>query len=244
MEAILTPEIWIAMGMSFLSGIIRGFSGFGAAMTLAPVFAILFTAPQAVATMAGLGVLASLQLQPMVLKEVKFREILPIILTALPGIPLGASLLLLLDPELMRRGISAMVLLMVLVLMTGWRYPGKPGIPGTLLTGGISGLINGSTGVGGPPVVLFLLAGPNPAAVNRANMITFYTFINGFTFLSLGAMGIVRSETLWRIALLLPVQVVSLFLGHWLFQRATDTIYRRMAYGVLLVIALFGLVYR
>lgn len=243
MEAILTPEIWIAMGMSFLSGIIRGFSGFGAAMTLAPVFAILFTAPQAVATMAGLGVLASLQMQLIVLKDVKFREILPIILTALPGIPLGATLLLWLDPELMRRGISAMVLLMVLVLMTGWRYPGKPGITGTVLTGGISGLINGSTGVGGPPVVLFLLAGPNPAAVNRANMITFYTFLNGFTFISMVYLGIVVPETLWRIALLFPVQVSSLFLGHWLFQRATDAIYRRIAYGVLLAIALFGLTY-
>ncbi len=128
MEALWTQEIWIAMGMSFLSGIIRGFSGFGAAMTLAPVFAILFTAPQAVATMAGLGVLASLQMQSIVLKDVKFREILPIILTALPGIPLGATLLLLLEPELMRRCISGMVLLMVLVLMTGWRYPGRPGI--------------------------------------------------------------------------------------------------------------------
>lgn len=231
------------MGMSFLSGIIRGFSGFGAAMTLAPVFAILFTAPQAVATMAGLGVLASLQLQPTVLKDVKFRETLPIILTALPGIPLGASLLLLLDPELMRRGISAMVLLMVLVLMTGWRYPGKPGIWGAMLTGGLSGLINGSTGVGGPPVVLFMLAGPNPAAVNRANMITFYTFINGFTFLSLVYLGIVGSGTLWRIALLLPVQTASLFLGHWLFHRATDVLYRRIAYGMLLAIALFGLSY-
>ena len=127
--------------------------------------------------------------------------------------------------------------------MAGWRYPGKPGIIGTVLTGGISGLINGSTGVGGPPVVLFLLAGPNPAAVNRANMITFYTFINGFTFLTMVWLGIVVPETLWRIALLFPVQVASLFLGHRLFQGATDAIYRRVAYGVLLAIALFGLTY-
>ena len=243
MEALWSQEIWIAMGMSFLAGIIRGFSGFGAAMTQAPVLAILFSAPQAVATMAGLGVLASLQMQPMVLKDVKFREILPIILTALAGIPLGATVLLLLEPELMRRCISAMVLLMVLVLMTGWRYPGKPGITGAVLTGGLSGLINGSTGVGGPPVVLFLLAGPNSAVVNRANMITFYTFLNGFTFISMAWLGIVTPETLWRIALLLPAQVASLFLGNRLFQRATDAIYRRMAYGVLLAIALFGLAY-
>lgn len=243
MESVLGPEIWIAMGITLLSGVIRGFSGFGSAMAQAPVFAILFSAPQAVATMAGLGLLASIQLQAGVWRETAWREVIPISAAAALTIPLGVAVLRLLEPELMRRGISALVLVMVVILMTGWRYPGRPGPWAALAAGGISGLINGSTGVGGPPVVLYLLAGPNPAHTNRANLITYYIFLNGLTFITLLIGGVVTWQTFARTALLFPTQLVSLFAGAWLFRRAPDAIYRRIAMGLLLAIAGFGLFY-
>lgn len=243
LEQVWGPDLWLAMGFTFLGGVVRGFSGFGAAMMQAPVFAILFTPPQAVATMAGLGWTASLQLAPGVLREVDWREILPITVIAGLAVPLGAYILLALDAVVMRRGISALVLLMVMVLMTGWRYPAKPGLAGSLATGGLSGLINGASGVGGPPVVLYLLVGPNPARTNRANLITYYIFLNGITVFSLYFHGAVNETTLGRIALLLPAQFVSLWAGSWLFRRATDAIYRKIALALLLAVALFGLLY-
>lgn len=231
------------MGVTFLGGIVRGFSGFGSALTQAPVFAILFTPPQAVATLSGLGMFASLQLQLGALPNTQWRKVLPVAFMALVTVPFGAYILVLLDPLLMRRGISAMVLVLVLVLMSGWRYPGRANLASGLGIGGLSGLINGSSGVGGPPVILYMLAGPDPAAANRANLITYYTFLNTSTFLALAFNGIVDSATLWRLALLLPAQFMSLTLGGWLFKRATDILYRRIAFAVLLIIALFGLFY-
>jgi hypothetical protein len=242
-EPVWGRDLWIAMGFVMLAGIVRGFSGFGAAMMLGPVFAILYSAPQAVATMAGLGTLASLQLLPGALPRTDWREMLPITIMAALAIPLGSMILLSLDPDVMRRVISAAILAMVLVLMTGWRYPVKPGFLGALGTGGLSGLINGATGVGGPPVVLYLLAGPNTAGANRANLISYYVFLNGLTLAALYVQGVVDNHTVTRIVLLLPAQIVSLGMGAWLFHHASDAIYRRIALGLLIAVALFGLVY-
>jgi len=243
LEAALEPGLAIAMGATFLAGIVRGFSGFGAAMVQAPIFAILFTAPQAVATVVALGMLASMQLLPGSIRDTAWRDILPIGLTAALTIPLGAYVLLAIEADVMRRGISAMVLVTVLFLMSGFRYPGRPGLRGGLFTGGLSGVINGATSVGGPPVVIYMLAGPNTATINRASLITFYTGLNGLTLLSLVVNGVVSYATVARVLWLLPAQIVSLLVGTWLFHRATDVIYRRIAMGLLLAIALIGLFY-
>ncbi len=210
---------------------------------MGPVFAIVYPAPQAVATMVALGNLASLQLQGGVLRDTAWRQVLPLAAVAWLMIPVGAYVLLSLDSDVMRRGISGLILVMVLVLMTGWRYPGRPNLAGTVGVGAVSGVINGATGVGGPPVVLYLLAGPNPAATNRANLITYYTFLNFGTLVSLFVSGVFGWETLWRTLLLWPVQIASLAVGTWLFRRASDQIYRRIAMLTLLGVALFGLLY-
>jgi len=244
MHAVLPPALLLAMGATVLAGIVRGFSGFGAAMMMAPVFAILFTPAQAVATMAGLGTLASLQLLPSVIRDADRREVLPLTIMGLLAVPLGSLVLLTLSPEVMRRSIAGIVLLLALVLMSGWRYPVKPGRWGAAGTGAVSGFINGATGVGGPPVVLYMLAGPNKAHTNRANLITYYTFLNAGTCLSLLSHGVYTMETVTRTMALWPVQIVSIWGGTWLFRHANDAIYRRIALALLVGVALFGLFYR
>jgi uncharacterized protein len=244
MDGLLSPTLLMAAAATCLAGIVRGFAGFGSAMVQGPLFAILFVPAQGVATMAGLGTLASLQLLPGVRRQVQWRQIAPLTVMGLLTVPLGALVLLALEPALMRRIISALVLLLALVLMSGWRYPARPGPWGAAGTGVLSGFINGATGVGGPPVVLYMLAGPNVAATNRANLIAYYTFLNGGTCLTLLAHGVFTMETVWRTLALWPVQVVSLWLGSWLFRHANDALYRRLALLLLLGVALFGLFYR
>lgn len=244
MEAVLQPQLWIAMVATLLAGIARGFTGFGAAMTLAPVFAILYSAPQAVATTAALGMLASLQLLPGAIRDTDWREVVPLTLAAWVTIPLGALLLLSLEPDLMRRGISGLVLVLVLLLLSGWPYPVRPGLWGATGTGALAGLLNGATGVGGPPVVLYLLGGNKSARSNRANLITYFTTLNGGTCVSLYFHGVYTLETVWRTLSLWPVQILSLWAGAWLFRHASDRIYRHIALGMLLAIALLGLFYR
>jgi len=144
----------------------------------------------------------------------------------------------------MRRGIAGLVLVLVLLLMSGWRYPVRPGLGGALGTGALAGLLNGATGVGGPPVVLYLLGGARSARSNRANLITYFTTLNGGTCASLLYHGVYTQETLWRALSLWPVQIVSLWAGSWLFRRANDRIYRRIALAMLLGVALLGLFYQ
>ena len=59
----------------------------------------------------------------------------------------------------MRWAISAIVLLAVVLLASGWRYHGRPTAGATAGVGVISGFLNGLSGMAGPPIAFYYLAG-------------------------------------------------------------------------------------
>lgn len=240
---LLAPDLWIALGVIFISGLMRGFAGFGGAMLVVPVLSILYAPREAVAIAMCLAFLANLQLVPGALRLIQWRVMAPICLAALAAIPFGAMVLLTVDPVWMRRGISVIVLAFVAMLASGWRWRGRPGLMAALAAGGLSGLINGAAGTGGPPVILYLLAGPDPARINRANLIAFYLFLNGGTVASLAFNGVITPEVLWRVLLLTPVFMGAVLAGTRLFLRTGESGYRRFALLLLAGAGLLGLFY-
>ncbi|MCZ6532779.1 MAG: sulfite exporter TauE/SafE family protein [SAR324 cluster bacterium] len=241
MNVLGEPELWIAMGAVCAGGVIRGFSGFGAAMLVVPILSILYLPHQAVAIAMCLALVANIQLVPGALRSTEWRQAWPLSIGALVGIPLGALALLNIDPDLMRRAISAIVLAFALLLLSGWRWRGRQGLRAALLTGSMAGVINGAAGTGGPPVILYLLAGPRSAETSRANIISVYLFLNGGTLASLAVNGVVTPEVMWRALLLAPAWVLSLWIGIRMFHTASDRIYRRIALLTLVGVGLFGL---
>ena len=59
-------------------------------------------------------------------RQAVWREILPLAVPALIAAQLGSLILQYADPLLLRWGISILVLAVVVVLITGWRYQGRP----------------------------------------------------------------------------------------------------------------------
>ena len=59
---ILSVELFVAAVLLFGAGIVRGFTGFGAALLLAPVLAYLFGAANGVAIIILLNMIVSVQL--------------------------------------------------------------------------------------------------------------------------------------------------------------------------------------
>ena len=67
--------------------------------------------------------------------------------------------------------------LVLVALVAGWRYRGKPNIGVSLGAGALAGLGAGAVQIGAAPLLVFWLGGDNKAATVRANMLVYLMLI-------------------------------------------------------------------
>jgi uncharacterized membrane protein YfcA len=226
-----------------VAGIMRGYSGFGTAVILAPVYSLLWGPRAGIPVMLMMELVVSVQLLPGAIKDADRRVVLPLGGAAALATPLGAWVLLTADGDALRRFIGGFVLVFGLLLMSGWRYHGSRPLPLNLAVGTAAGLLKGATGMSGPPVILYLLAGLEEAKRHRANLILFFATIAIVSMVPPLIGGLIDLPVLVRLAVLLPVMALSVPIGARLFRVVPDRLYRPFAMGVLLVaggLALFG----
>jgi uncharacterized membrane protein YfcA len=232
------PEILaLAALVGAVAGVIRGITGFGGAMVMTPPLALLL-GPLVAVPVALL--LESVVAAPMLVQLrhlVRWRVIGPIIVAACAMLPVGTFVLLSVDPQLMRRVIAAVVIVFCLLLLRGWRYSGTRRISTGLGIGAASGLMTGATGMGGPPVILYLLSGPDPIDVSRANLTFFVGAITLAAVASVAVGGLLDAPPLWLALLLAPGYSLGMLAGTRLFSRFNDTRFRRFTLFFMMAVA-------
>lgn len=237
---------WAMLGAvlaTMVAGLMRGYAGFGTAVVLAPIYSTLWGTWEGVPVMLLMELLISIQLLPRAFKDADRRVVLPIGGTAFLTMPIGSWVLFAADPEDLRRAIGALVLVFGFLLMSGWRYHGSRPLWLNMTVGGVAGLLKGATGMSGPPVILYLLAGKEEARHHRANLILFFALIAVISVIGPIAGGLVTAAVLAKLAVVLPVMLVCVPIGARLFRVVPERLYRPFAMGVLVVaggIALLG----
>lgn len=231
----------IAAGVALAAGLMRGFSGFGSAMMLSPVYAILYGPAAMVAIITIMEMAISFQLAPSVRRNVQWDFVVPVSLAALVCMPAGLYLLTTLDPQLLTRGVAGVVLLFVLVMLSGWRYHGPKVLPITVVVGALSGVLLATTSMGGPLVLIYMLTGPDKAVTNRANIIFYFLIIESGLVALMLWLDLFAPATAVRAFALVPVYLLGGWLGARGFRMSSEKLYRRVALAVLTAVALFGL---
>ena len=222
-----------ALAVTAVAGLMRGYSGFGTAILLAPTYSLLWGPRVGVPVMLLMELFVSMQLLPKALGQADRRVMLPIGGAAALATPLGAFILLTADQDLLRRAIGGFVLVFGLLLMSGWRYHGSRPFALNVAVGATAGLLKGATGVSGPPVILYLLAGPEEARRHRANLILFFAIVSVISIIPPALGGLMGLAVLAKLVLLLPVLMLCVPVGARLFHVVPERWYRRFAFGLL-----------
>jgi uncharacterized membrane protein YfcA len=241
-SSVLDLDLLIAAAAAVVGGLMRGFAGFGSAMLMAPIFAILFGPAEMVAIICMIELPVGLQLLPGAVRQAEWRFVGPMSATAVVFMPIGVWLLVSLDPEVLKRGVAAIVLLFAFVLLSGWRYRGRKSLPIACSLAALSGAMMATVGIGGPPVLLYMLSGPDSAAANRANIIVYFAATGVFLLLIvMFAADVVGLTALWRALALTPPFMLATWLGARLFRASSEKLYRRIALVFLLGVGFYGL---
>ncbi len=240
--AVADERLLACAGFTLLGAMIRGFSGFGSIMIMIPGFSLILGSAPAIALAHLLETWTVLQLVRIAVREADWRAMAPVILACFVTIPIGVAILVRVDPDVMRRVIAIVVLLFCALMLLGWRYHGRRTRMHSAAAGATSGVLCGSTGIAGPPVILYLMSGPDQAASNRANIMAFLLSIQPAILALFATVGILTLDLIWMALWLLPVNVFGLWLGHRLFGLASELTFRRVALSLLMANATVVLV--
>jgi uncharacterized membrane protein YfcA len=237
-DAVADRRFVAAVIVAALSGLVRGFSGFGSALIYIPLVSAIYEPRVAAATLLLVDFVTALPFSVREFPRCDWREVTPVTIVAAVMAPVGSLALIFADPIVLRWIISALVLVLLAVLASGWRYHGKPTLPVMAAVGAASGLGSGAVQIAGPPVIIFWLGGRADAITVRANLMVFFILLSvasGATYL---AQGLVTSDVVVLSLCLGAPYLIAMWAGVRFFRYASETTYRRIAYGIVAASAL------
>lgn len=234
-------QIAFLLFAAFIAGLARGFSGFGAALIFVPLASAAIGPKQAVPLLLVIDAVAAAGMIPNAWRLANRKEVGVMAVGALVGVPVGAYMLAHSDPLLLRWGIVVLVVCLLGIIMSGWRYRGHAAAPLTTAVGSISGFFSGAAQVGGPPVVVYWLGGLTHHAVVRANIVLYFaisTVISGVSYI---AGRLITMQILSLAIIGGPVFGLGLYLGSKLFGHVDELLFRRVCYALIAAAAIAGL---
>jgi uncharacterized membrane protein YfcA len=238
----LTPmQSLIVVSAVFVAGLVRGFSGFALSALIMSSVILILPPVQLIPVCYVLEGVASLTMLRGGMRDANMKIVWGLAIGSAIGVPLGLYATTTLPVEQSRMIALALILTLAAaqLLRVNAEFMRRPTF--LYIAGITAGITTGLAHVGGMVVALYVLATDTPVKTMRASLVMFL-FIGMFTSLvyQLG-FGVLDKVALTRGAVLAPVVVAGVLLGSALFRPALEGAYKRFCLGLLILLALNGL---
>jgi uncharacterized membrane protein YfcA len=231
------PPFLVAALAMFASATVQGATGFGFVIVAAPVLTSFMAPTLAVPVLVVEGFVMTVILMSRVYRDARPKRVALMSLFGVAFIPLGTLLLVTLDENVIRVMLGTVVGVTAVAMLGGFQRTARNERMASVPVGMASGLLMGSTGLAGAPVILFFAnQGIDPRAF-RANITAYLLVVGLFALPSFLVGGVLTRDVLVLAAALTPGSVVGLFAGIWLSSRISTVLFRRLALLVVLVAA-------
>src|SRR5258707_602519 len=234
-ESFTSVSMFFLVGSAFVAGLARGFSGFGSALIFIPLASSIIGAKLASPLLLVIDFVAAAPLIPNGWRQADRRDVGTMLLGSLIGIPIGAWALTQMDGLAVRWMIVALVVPLLALLMSGWRYRGTPTAALTASVGALAGFFNGVAQVGGPPIVLYWLRDATAARIVRANIIVFFAAASVLTPISYLIGGVLTTAVIGLAVRTGPAFGFGLWLGSRMFGLVNEVTFRRARYALIVL---------
>lgn len=234
------PILYLVIA-GFVASLARGFSGFGGALIFMPLASAAVGPQVAAPILLVVDGIIQFGLFKTAWREARRREVGLMAIGALVGIPLGALGLTHLDPVFLRWTIAVLIVAMLILLISGWRYHGRPTAKTTVGVGFVSGVCSGVAQAAGPPVVAYWLGSAAAPAMVRASIILFFFCTSAVATASYLVAGLFDWRVLVLSAVAAPGYALGMFLGTRMFGLASELSFRRACFALIAAAALISL---
>ncbi|WP_223426628.1 sulfite exporter TauE/SafE family protein [Tateyamaria pelophila] len=241
LTALALPGLWWLCIVSFVAGLVRGFSGFGSGLILLPATVAALGPVAGITVMTVADLSGPLPILRRAIQQVHWPDLARLLGATAVVLPVGVWLLLLIDPFVFRYVLCAVALTTLACLISGVRFKGKLTPPLVLTTGGLAGFLGGVVGVPGPPIITLYLASTLPVAVIRSTILLYLFFYDLLLIGIYAANGRLLIDALWIGVVLALPNIAGNMIGAAIFRPSLEAFYRAVAYVLIAFSALSAL---
>ncbi len=223
----------------FSAGAIQGLTGFGYGLIVVPTMLIILPPKLVVPIVVMHGLVLNTIVFVNTRKSLSIKRVLPLTIAGLCGLPIGVLILKHIDVDLLKVFIGVVVVIFSTILLTGKRFHVKNERLALIPVGLTSGILSGSSSMGGPPVILFQSNQQVNKDQFRANIIAYFLMMNIVSIPTFAMNGLVSAETVKYALMSLPTMIIGTVIGIKFAKKVDEELFRRIALIIVLLAGLF-----
>jgi len=223
------------------AGITQGLTSFGFALIAVPFLSMLVPIAEVVPIVVILSLGTNLIMLSQTFRRIEFHKIGLLVASSLVAAPLGTLALIYIVPNTIKTVVGVIIILVSCVMLMGMRFPVRSEKFALVPIGMLSGFLNGSISMSGPPVALFMSNQNENKEVFRANLTIYATILNVFTIGTFILTGILTSDVLGYSAWLIPAMIIGVLVGGLLETRISQKLFKNIALCLILASGIWTL---
>jgi uncharacterized membrane protein YfcA len=214
-----------------LASCLHSATGFGFSILAVPLLLLLHSPLAAVQINLILAIILSIVMIPQVKADVDFALLKRLVLSGAIGVPMGMALIMYVRPAQLKLIIAILTLAFLVALLVKIRFQRNDSRDA--VCGAVAGAFTSAVGMGGVPLLVYFAGVDLPKAVVRATVLAFFVFAYGL------ALGMQLWNTsgsarvVWFSLSLVPMALLGVACGNWLFSRINQRVFRITIYVVL-----------
>lgn len=226
-----------------LASLVQGITGFGFALIAVPLLSLFIPELRNITPIIVIySFLTNIIIVYKTRHYIDLKKILPLIIFGIIATPLGIYILLYINVNTLKIVVGLIITITALAMLRNYKIKIKNQNISYGVVGLLSGLLNGSAGLSGPPVVLFLTNQNTDKDVFRANLTFYGIATNIFAIILFVSEGIVNTSVLNFTAIYLPALILGVFGGIKISSKINETLFKNLTIYLILFLGLYTVI--
>ncbi len=218
-----------------IAGFFQGLTSFGFALIAMPLLSRIMTMREAVPLVVILSLVTNLLVLKDCHKRIQLKKVWKLIVASVVAAPLGAYSLVYVEGDYLKVFAGLVVVAVAGLLLSGKKFPIKNEKIAYYPVGFLSGFLNGSISMSGPPIALFLSNQGIDKNEFRANIAFYAVFLNVFTIASFAYGGLITGKVVSQTALYAASMAIGVYVGIRAIRSLDESLFRKIALALILV---------
>ncbi|MBE0449862.1 MAG: sulfite exporter TauE/SafE family protein [Clostridia bacterium] len=223
------------------SAMVQGATSFGFSLLALPLLGLFLN----LKTIVPMLVFFSLIMNIIILMRLKMvpqiKSLLLMFVMAVLTTPIGVLLLKFTNEDTLKIFIGIVLILIAIAMKRGFKIHMKNQNKSYFIAGILSGLLNGSVSLSGPPIVVMLSNENKNRDYFRSSLTTYFLLLNIVTVFLYAGSGLITFQTFKDQLIVLPFLIIGTLVGTALGSRINEEKFKAIVLNLLVIMGIINL---